>query len=88
VLNLLQKPWIASCHETADRLSDYVDGELAGRRLARVRRHLARCRHCQALLASLTRTLEGLRALGAGSSPPARPATVTAVLARIERDRT
>ena len=57
MLNLLLKPWIASCQETGNRISDYLDGELEGRSLARVRRHLARCKRCQAMLESMQRTL-------------------------------
>jgi len=37
MLNLLLKPWIASCHETGDRISDYLDGELEGRSLEQLR---------------------------------------------------
>lgn len=84
MLGILQRPWIASCHETEAHLSDYLDGELEGRRLARVRRHLARCRRCQSLLASLARTLDQLRALGPAETAP-RAATADAVLARIKR---
>jgi predicted anti-sigma-YlaC factor YlaD len=84
VLSLLLKPWIATCHETRDRLSDYLDGELAGRRLARVRRHLAHCERCRAMLDSLSRTLEQLQSLGAQEQ--VAPGTVSAVLSRIQRD--
>ncbi len=86
MLNLLLKPWIASCHETRDRISDYLDGELEGRNLARVRRHLARCHRCQAMLGSLSRMLEQLRSLGSTEQVAPTPATVSAVLARIQRD--
>jgi anti-sigma factor RsiW len=83
VPSFLLRPWQATCHETADRLSDYVDGELEGRTLARVRRHLGRCDRCRALLASLERTLAGLRALGSTEADLPAQATVDAVLARI-----
>jgi predicted anti-sigma-YlaC factor YlaD len=86
VLNLLLKPWIASCHETRDRISDYVDGELEGRNLVRVRRHLARCHLCRAMLESLTRVLDQLRSLGSGGQTVPAQVTVSAVLARIQRD--
>ena len=81
------KPWVASCHETADSLSEYVDGELRGPRFARVRRHLARCERCQALLDSLTRTVDELRALGAEKPSAEATSTVAGVLTLIERDR-
>lgn len=86
MLNLLLKPWIASCHETRDRISDYLDGELEGRNLARVRRHLSRCDRCRAMLESLSRTLEQLRSLGSTDQVERTPVTVSAVLARIRRD--
>jgi anti-sigma factor RsiW len=85
VLDILLRPWIASCHETSERLSDFVDGELDGRRLARVRRHLWQCERCRAMLASLTRTLDELRAL-AHFEPARSPATVRAVIDRVERE--
>jgi len=87
VLNILMKPWIATCHETGDRLSDYVDGELTGRSLTRVQRHLHRCERCQALLESLTRALDQLRSLGTAEPAEPAPATVDAIVARIRSDR-
>lgn len=80
------KPWMATCRETRDRLSDYLEGNLAGRARTRVERHLARCKHCQALLQSLNRTLEQLRSLGAMETGSPEPATVRAVIERIERE--
>jgi len=85
-MELFLKPWMATCQETGERLADYVDNELEGRTLVRVRRHLARCKRCQALLASLTRTLEELRTLRVGEPELVDEATVSAVLARIDRD--
>jgi predicted anti-sigma-YlaC factor YlaD len=49
-------------------------------------RHLARCEHCRALLDSLTRTLEQLRSLGTLDQAAPAPATVRAIVERIERD--
>jgi anti-sigma factor RsiW len=86
VLSLLMKPWIATCRETGDRLSDYLEGDLGARTRRRVSRHLARCEHCQALLASLTRTLEQVRSLGGMELGSPEPATVRAVVERIERE--
>jgi anti-sigma factor RsiW len=86
VMSFFLRPWMATCHETGERLSDYVDGELEGRTRLRVRRHLARCERCQALLASLNRALEELRSLGSSQTEPVSDATVSAVLARIERE--
>lgn len=86
MLSLLLKPWIASCHETRDRMSDYLDGELAARNLVRVQRHLSRCEHCRALLESLSRMVEQLRSLGSTEQTAPAPATLRAVVARIRRD--
>jgi anti-sigma factor RsiW len=87
VLNLLMKPWMATCRETRERLSDYLDGDLGARTRRRVARHLARCKHCQALLESLTRTLAQLRSLGSVEQASPAPATVRAIVERIERER-
>ena len=80
------KPWIATCRETGDRLSDYLEGDIGARTRRRVSRHLARCEHCQALLASLTRTLEQVRSLGGMELGSPELATVRAVVERIERE--
>ena len=80
------KPWMATCGETRARMSDYIDGDLGSRTRHRVRRHLARCRHCQVVLESLTRTLEQLRTLGSIEPGSPEPATVRAVIDRIRHD--
>ena len=77
------KPWVASHRETRDRLSDYLDDELDARTRTRVRRHLARCKRCQAMLELFTRTLEQLRTLGSVEPVEPAPATVHAVVERI-----
>jgi predicted anti-sigma-YlaC factor YlaD len=86
VLSLLMKPWIATCRETRDRLSDYLEGDLGPRTRTRIRRHLTRCEHCRSLLESLTRTLEQVRSLGGVDRGSPEPATVRAVIERIERE--
>ncbi len=82
MLALLRKPWVATCSETRDHLSDFVDGELEGRSLLRIRRHLGRCERCRAVLDSLTHMLDGLRSLGTPEQMPTA-GTDAAVLARI-----
>lgn len=84
MLSLLLRPWIASCRETRDRMSDYLENELMPRERRRVMRHLRRCERCRAVLESLTRTLEHLRSLGAVDELAPSPATVQAVVERIE----
>jgi anti-sigma factor RsiW len=78
---------MATCRETGDRMSDYLEGDLGARTRTRIRRHLARCEHCQALLQSLTRTLEQLRSLGDVEQRSPEPATVRVVIERIEQER-
>ena len=86
MLNLLLKPWIATCRETRNHLSDYLDGDLDARTRTRVMRHLARCERCRAMLESLIRTLEQLRSLGSIEQVEPAPATVTSVLEQIRRE--
>lgn len=85
MLSVLLKPFMASCRETRERMSDYVDDELDARARIRVWRHLSGCKRCQTLLESLTRALEQLRSLGDAEQAPPAPATVRAVIERIER---
>ncbi len=77
--------WIASCEETGKRLSDHLEGELRAVRKGRILRHLARCGHCRAILASLSRAVEHLRSLGRVYPSPA-PALADVVVARIRRE--
>ena len=87
-MSVLMKPWVASCEETRERLSDHLDGELTGREQKRVLRHLVRCPHCRALLESLARTLAHLRSLGQVEVlVPAPVQTADAVIERIRRER-
>ncbi len=80
------KPWIATCRETRDRLSDYLEDDLGARTRTRIKRHLARCKHCQALFQSLSRTLEQLRSLGGIEQGSAELAVVRAVVERIRQE--
>lgn len=82
----LMRPWTASCEETRERMSDYLEGELAERERKRVFRHLARCERCRAVLESLTRALDQLRALGRLDAAQPSSVTVEAVVERIRRD--
>jgi anti-sigma factor RsiW len=87
-VELILKPWVATCAETQELLSDELDGELSGRRARRVRRHLALCPHCREALRSLRRAVEGLRALGRADAASAHrpPAVADAVAERLRRD--
>ena len=80
------KPWVASHRETRDRLSDYLEGELDTRTHTRITRHLARCDGCRRMLETFKHTLEQLRSLSGIEGSP-EPATVRAVIERIERER-
>jgi anti-sigma factor RsiW len=49
---------------THARLSEYLDEELVAEQAARVEEHVSICPHCRRVLATLRRTLDGLRSLG------------------------
>jgi anti-sigma factor RsiW len=51
------------CRETRAQMSDYLDGELDPGAAASVERHVRWCPNCHRMLANLTRTIGGLRAL-------------------------
>lgn len=67
---------------TQAHLSEYVDAELAGAEAARVDEHVSVCPQCHRVLATLRRTLEGLRLLGA---EPSR-GTADAVIERLREE--
>jgi anti-sigma factor RsiW len=50
-----------------DRMSDYVDGELAPSACSRMERHLGRCESCRRLLDGLRRTVDALHRVSAPS---------------------
>ena len=85
VMKLIEHIWQGSCHETAELMSRHLEDDLAGLRGGRVRRHLARCAACQAVLRSLARVVDELRSLrGDGVSPTTSVAD--AVVLRIRHD--
>jgi anti-sigma factor RsiW len=57
------------CGETRSHMSEYLDGELDGETAARVERHIRWCPNCGRMLANLSRTIRGLRALRDLSTP-------------------
>jgi predicted anti-sigma-YlaC factor YlaD len=52
-----------SCDEVARELSDALDGELSLWRMTQVRLHLAMCKMCREVKASLERTVHVLHTL-------------------------
>lgn len=78
--------FVASCAETRELLSDYVDGELMPRARRRIVGHLLMCRRCRALLRSLKATITGLNAIGPADAEP-DPAVADSVIARIRTER-
>jgi predicted anti-sigma-YlaC factor YlaD len=84
-MELVMRPWVATCEETRERLSAHLEGELVGREAKRVLRHLARCHHCRELLRSLARAVDSLRSLGQAGAPQPAPSVADAVLGRIRR---
>lgn len=85
IVDVLMRPWVASCEETRERLSAHMDGELGGREARRVLRHLARCPRCREVLRSLARAVDGLRSVGPATGPVPVPSTADAVVDRIRR---
>jgi predicted anti-sigma-YlaC factor YlaD len=73
----------ASCHEAAELLSDYVDGDLSAFRRWRVEAHLAACEGCRTVYRTLTTTVAVLRTLGEVEPAP-QPQLVEAVRSRID----
>jgi len=78
----LMNRFVASCAETREKLSDYVEGELKPQARRRIVGHLLMCRRCRAVLRSLKATIAGLNAVGP-SEPPADSSVAKAVIARI-----
>jgi anti-sigma factor RsiW len=64
---------------THSHLSEYLDQELDAKERARVEEHVGICPHCRRVLATLKRTLEGLRAL----PPERRPDLANGVIERL-----
>ena len=67
---------------THAHLSDYVDDDLSELERARVEEHVGMCPRCRRLLATLIKTLEGLRALG--TEPAASGGIADSVIARLK----
>jgi predicted anti-sigma-YlaC factor YlaD len=85
-MELMLRPWVATCEETRERSSAHLEGDLVGREAKRVLRHLARCRHCRELLQSLARAVDKLRSLGQADFPSPAPSVAHAVITRIHHD--
>jgi anti-sigma factor RsiW len=61
------------CREVRTQMSDYLDGEHDQPAAAAVERHTRWCPNCRRMLANLTRTLGGLRALRDLPTPADEP---------------
>jgi len=68
---------------THAHLSDYLDADLAEGERWRVEDHVGGCPQCRRVLATLRRTLEGLRLLGAEPQPQ----VADAVIDRLREER-
>lgn len=66
------------------RMSDYLDGELASVRRARMERHLGECDKCRRLLAGLHRTVDTLHRLTAPTDGVDALAIVASVRSRLD----
>jgi anti-sigma factor RsiW len=68
---------------THAHMSDYLDSELEDSGRARVEDHVTLCPECHRVLATLRRTMEGLRSIGAD---PNRDSVATGVIDRLRRE--
>lgn len=71
---------------TQAHLSEYVDAELAPAKAARVDEHVSICPQCHRVLATLSRTLEGLRLLATGQAAAPGGSTAEAVIERLREE--
>jgi len=83
-MRVLAHFWMGSCHETSELLSAHLEHDVPLTQRGRVRRHLARCVACQAVLRSLGRVVAELRALRLND--PSFPSVADAVVARVRRE--
>lgn len=84
-MRALEHFWTGSCHATAELLSAQLDDDVPLMQRGRLRRHLARCAACQAVLRSLERLVAELRTLRQADDGRF-PSVADAVVARIRRD--
>ena len=70
-----------------DRMSDYLDGELAAARQVRMDRHVGECVECRRLLAGLRVMLEALHGLPASSGEVDALQIAASVRPRLDRPR-
>jgi predicted anti-sigma-YlaC factor YlaD len=68
-VKVIERLWIGTCSGARDRMSEHLEGELRGFRERRFLRHLRSCDRCRAVLLSLRRAVEQLRALGRAETP-------------------
>src|SRR6266511_1311968 len=78
-MELVMRPWVATCAETRERLSAHLEGELRGPERRRVLRHLARCPRCRELLRSLAHAVDTLRSFGQTDVPFFNPSATTSI---------
>ena len=84
-MSVLEQFWTGSCHETAELMSAHIEQDVPLTQRGRVRRHLARCAACQAVLRSLERVVAELRTLRRDDDG-SFPSVADAVLARVRRE--
>jgi anti-sigma factor RsiW len=68
---------------THAHLSDYLDDDLSEHDRGRVEKHVGMCPRCRHVLATLMKTLEGLKVLGAEPAPAG--AVADSVIARLRQ---
>lgn len=84
-MSVLEQFWTGSCHETAELMSAHIEQDVPLTQRGRVRRHLARCAACQAVLRSLERVVAELRTLRRDDDA-SFPSVADGVLARVRSE--
>ena len=80
MIGMLRKWRFMREHEwTHEHLSDYLDDELAARERERLEEHVGVCPQCRRVLATLRKTMAGLRSL----MSPAPPRLADSVISRM-----
>ncbi len=70
-----------------DRMSEYLDGELAPGRRARMERHARDCPECERLLAGLRAVIAAWAGCPRPPAAPARPGSRPSVRGRLDEPR-
>ncbi len=85
-LRELRPSFMLDHHFTRRHLADYLDGELESPARERLEHHAELCPKCRRMVATLLRTLEGLRGLRGQSALAGSHSVSDSVIARLRED--